>query len=59
LLKEAEAGEIMSLRPLGSTEWVPEQLELHRETLSLKIKKKEEKRNCRSLTPADFKSPGT
>jgi hypothetical protein len=31
---EAEAGRFLSLRPAWSTEWVPEQPGLHRETLS-------------------------
>jgi hypothetical protein len=30
---EAEAGRFLSSRPAWSTEWVPGQLELHRETL--------------------------
>jgi hypothetical protein len=36
---EAEAGGFLSLRPAWSTELVPEQLGLHRETLSRKRKK--------------------
>jgi hypothetical protein len=35
---EAEAGEFMSSRPAWSTEWVPGQPGLYRETLSRKIK---------------------
>ena len=34
--REAEAGEFLSSRPAWSTEWVPGQPGLHRETLSLK-----------------------
>jgi hypothetical protein len=37
---EAEAGGFLSSRPAWSTEWVPGQPELHRETLSGKTKKK-------------------
>ena len=36
---EAEAGRFLSSRPAWSTEWVPGQPELHRETLSWKTKK--------------------
>jgi hypothetical protein len=35
---EAEAGEFLSSRPAWSTEWVPGQPGLHRETLSRKTK---------------------
>jgi hypothetical protein len=35
---EAEAGRFLSLRPAWSTEWVPRQPRLHRETLSRKQK---------------------
>jgi hypothetical protein len=35
---EAEAGGFLSLRPAWSTEWVPGQPALHRETLSWKTK---------------------
>jgi hypothetical protein len=35
---EAEAGEFLSLRPAWSTEWVPGQPRVHRETLSWKKK---------------------
>ena len=38
--QEAEAGGLLSSRPACSTEWVPGQPELHRETLSRKKKKK-------------------
>jgi hypothetical protein len=41
---EAEAGEFLSSRPAWSTERVPGQPGLHRETLSRKAKKKEKKR---------------
>jgi hypothetical protein len=37
---EAEAGGFLSSRPAWSTEWVPGQPGLHRETLSRKTKKK-------------------
>ena len=40
---EAEAGGPLSLRPAWSTEWVPEQPMLHRETLSWKNKTKHPK----------------
>jgi hypothetical protein len=38
--REAEAGEFLSSRPAWSTEWVPGQPGLHRETLSWKTKQK-------------------
>jgi hypothetical protein len=41
---EAEAGGFLSSRPAWSTEWVPGQPGLHRETLSQKEKRREEKR---------------
>jgi hypothetical protein len=37
--REAEAGGFLSSRPAWSTEWVPGQPGLHRETLSRKTKK--------------------
>jgi hypothetical protein len=37
--QEREAGGFLSFKPAWSIEWVPEQLELHREILSKKIKK--------------------
>jgi hypothetical protein len=37
---EAETGEFLSSRPAWSTEWVPGQPGLHRETLSQEKKKK-------------------
>jgi hypothetical protein len=37
--QEAEAGGFLSSRPAWSTEWVPGQPGLHRETLSRKNKK--------------------
>jgi hypothetical protein len=40
---EAEAGGFLSSRPAWSTEWVPGQPGLHRETLSQKTKKKKKK----------------
>jgi hypothetical protein len=39
---EAEAGEFLSSRPAWSTEWVPGQPGLHRETLSRKKKTKKQ-----------------
>jgi hypothetical protein len=42
--REAEAGGFLSSRSTWSTEWVPGQPELHRETLSRKTKKKKEKK---------------
>ena len=36
--REAETGRSLSLRPAWSTEWVPAQIGIHRETLSSKIK---------------------
>jgi hypothetical protein len=41
---EAEAGEFLSSRPAWSTERVPGQPGLHRETLSRKTKKKKKKK---------------
>jgi hypothetical protein len=40
---EAEAGRFLSSRPAWSTEWVPGQPGLHRETLSRKTKAKQSK----------------
>jgi hypothetical protein len=42
--REAEADGFLSLRPAWSTEWVPGQPGLHRETLSWKPKKKKKKK---------------
>jgi hypothetical protein len=41
---EAEIGGFLSLRPAWSTEWVPGQPRLHRETLSQKKKRKKKKK---------------
>jgi hypothetical protein len=41
---EAEAGRFLSSKPAWSTEWVPGQPGLHRETLSQKKKKKKKKK---------------
>jgi hypothetical protein len=41
--REAEAGGFLSLRPAWSTEWVPGQPGLHRETLSRKNKQNNKK----------------
>jgi hypothetical protein len=46
---EAEAGGFLGSRPAWSTEWVPGQPELHRETLSWK-KKEERKKNIPIFT---------
>jgi hypothetical protein len=46
--REAEAGGFLSSRPAWSTEWVPGQPGLYRETLSRKTKKK------KSLYPFDL-----
>jgi hypothetical protein len=43
--REAEACGILSSRPAWSTEWVPGQPGLHRETLSQKTKKKKKKKD--------------
>jgi hypothetical protein len=54
---EAEAGGFLSLRPAWSTELVPGQPGLHRETLSRKTKQNKTKQNktkqkrCRILSP--------
>jgi hypothetical protein len=45
--REAEAGGSLSSRPAWSTEWVPGQPGLHRETLSWKKKRKEKKRKVK------------
>ena len=42
--REAEAGSFMSSRPAWSTNWVPGQPGLHRETLSQKNKKQKKKK---------------
>jgi hypothetical protein len=47
---EAEAGGFLSSRPAWSTEWVPGQPGLYRETLSRKTKKKKKKEKKRKLT---------
>jgi hypothetical protein len=41
---EAEAGGFLSSRPAWSTEWVPGQPGLYRETLSQKTKKKKKRK---------------
>jgi hypothetical protein len=52
---EVEAGRFLSLRPGWSTEWVPGQPGLHKETLSRKTikkkKKKRQKENAYMLIP--------
>jgi hypothetical protein len=45
--QEAEAGGFLSSRPAWSTEWVPGQPGLHRETLSQKQTKRKERRRRR------------
>jgi hypothetical protein len=45
---EAEAGRFLSSRPAWSTEWVPGQPGLHRETLSQKTKTKQNKQTKRN-----------
>jgi hypothetical protein len=53
---EAEAGGVLSSRPAWSTEWVPGQPELYRETLSRKTKKKKKKKKCiKNLASARLK----
>jgi hypothetical protein len=44
---EAEAGGFLSLRPAWSTEWVPGQPGLHRETLSRKNKNNNKKKKTK------------
>jgi hypothetical protein len=46
---EAEAGEFLISRPAWSTDWVPGQPGLHRETLSRKKKKKTDQSALLSL----------
>ena len=56
---KAEAGSklrFLSLRPAWSTESVPRQPGLHRETLSRKKKKKKRKRNEKSIISIQIKS---
>jgi hypothetical protein len=59
---EAEAGRFLSLRPAWSTEWVPGQPGLHRETLSQKTnkqtnkKQKTNKKKACILTWGDIKA---
>ena len=43
--QETEAGRFLSSRPAWSTEWVPRQPGLHRETLSQKTKQNKTKQN--------------
>jgi hypothetical protein len=45
--REAEAGGFLSSRPAWSTEWIPGQPGLHRETLSRKTKQKKKKKKER------------
>ena len=45
-LQEAEAGRFLSSRPAWSTKWVPEQPEIHRETLS--PKKQQQQKHIRN-----------
>jgi hypothetical protein len=45
--QEAEAGGSLSLRTAWSTEWVPGELVLHRETLSLKKQQKSKQQQKR------------
>jgi hypothetical protein len=49
--RETEAGRFLSLRPAWSTEWVPGQPELYRETLSQKTKKRKRKKKMSQLQP--------
>jgi hypothetical protein len=46
---EAKAGRFLSLRPAWSTEWVPGQPGLHRETLSWKTKQNKTKQDTHNL----------
>jgi hypothetical protein len=46
---QAEAGKLLSWRPAWSTEWVPGQPGLHRETLSVKTEKRKKKRKKKDL----------
>ena len=46
--QEAEAGECLSSRPAWSTEWVPGQPGLHRETMSQKTNKKNKKQKTKT-----------
>jgi hypothetical protein len=46
---EAEAGRFLSSRPAWSTEWVPGQPEIHRETLSQKNKQKTKTKNPQKI----------
>jgi hypothetical protein len=50
---EAEASGYLSLRPAWSTEWVPEQPGLHRETLSRKNKTKQKNKQTNKQTKKD------
>jgi hypothetical protein len=56
--REAEAGGFLSSRPAWSTEWVPGQPGLHRETLSRKkqnkTKKQKQKQSKTKQNPAKF-----
>jgi hypothetical protein len=55
---EAEAGGFLSSRPAWSTEWVPGQPGLHRETLSQKQKQKQ-KQNKQTKNPEAGDSLGS
>ena len=49
--QDAGAGVYLSLRPAWSTENVPGKLEIHKETLSPKIKPQKQKRKKRKQIP--------
>jgi hypothetical protein len=58
---EAEAGRFLSSRPAWSTNWVPGQPGLHRETLSRRKKKKNRElgwRDGSKLKSTDYSSEG-
>jgi hypothetical protein len=54
--REAEAGGLLSLRPAWSTEWVPGQPGLHRETLSRKKPIKNKQTKIKWLSQSQFLS---
>ena len=51
--QDAGAGVYLSLRPAWSTESVPEKSEIHKETLSPKVKPQKQKRKKESKFPTD------
>jgi hypothetical protein len=55
---EAEAGRSLGLRPAWTTEWVPEQPGLHKEILSCKTNKQNQKKpSLERINSLDYRVP--